>query len=171
MTKTMLAASHFQDPDKKEKFLRRTILISLLDSFCCHTSSLKNTLPFCVLMFVFVCRAMQNAKCKPTVAIYNSLINGYASAKMVAEAERLFHGLQRGSGLCPNTVTFNILIKMYINTQRRSQAEKLYSLMQQAGCKPDAVTFKTLHKAYSTSKNSLDAKKILLDMRKAGVGF
>jgi pentatricopeptide repeat protein len=122
-------------------------------------------------MFVFVCRAMQNAKCKPTVEIYNSLINGYASAKMVAEAERLFHGLQRGSGLCPNTVTFNILIKMYINTQRRSQAEKVYSLMQQAGCKPDAVTYKTLHKAYSTSKNSLDAKKILLDMRKAGVGF
>jgi hypothetical protein len=51
------------------------------------------------------------------------------------------------------------------------QAEKVYSLMQQAGCKPDAVTYKTLHKAYSTSKNSLNAKKILLDMRKAGVGF
>jgi pentatricopeptide repeat protein len=128
MAKTMLAASHFQDPDKKEKLLRRTILISLLDSFCCHISS-KNMLPFCVLMFVFVCRAMQNAKCKPTVEIYNSLINGYASAKMVAEAERLFHGLQRGSGLCPNTVTFNILIKMYINTQRRNQVGTIHMLL------------------------------------------
>jgi pentatricopeptide repeat protein len=72
---------------------------------------------------------MQNAKCKPTVEIYNTLINGYASAKMVAEAERLFHGLQRGSGLCPNTVTFNILIKMYINTQRRSQVGTIHMLL------------------------------------------
>jgi pentatricopeptide repeat protein len=49
------------------------------------------------------------------------------------------------------------------------QAEKLYIVMQQAGCKPDIITFKTLHKAYTKSKNPLDAERILLDMRKAGV--
>jgi pentatricopeptide repeat protein len=65
---------------------------------------------------------MQNENCKPTVEIYNMLINGYASAKMINEAERLFQVLQE-SGRQPDTVTYNTLISMYIRFQRRNQVK------------------------------------------------
>lgn len=48
------------------------------------------------------------------------MINGYASAKMRSQAERIFQALQ-DSGLRPDTVTFNTLISMYIRCRRRKQ--------------------------------------------------
>lgn len=63
---------------------------------------------------------MQNANSKPTVEIYNMMINGYASAKMRSQAEMIFQALQ-DSGLRPDTVTFNTLISMYIRNRRRKQ--------------------------------------------------
>jgi len=48
------------------------------------------------------------------------MINGYASAKMRSQAERLFQTLQ-DSGLRPDSVTFNTLISMYIRCRRRKE--------------------------------------------------
>lgn len=65
---------------------------------------------------------MQNAKCKPTVEIYNMMISGYASAKMRSQAERMFQTMQ-DCGLRPDAVTFNTLISMYIKSRKRKQVD------------------------------------------------
>ncbi|KAG5188140.1 hypothetical protein JKP88DRAFT_267686 [Tribonema minus] len=82
-------------------------------------------------------RELRDLKLVPDVMTYNPLINCYAMAKDPGKAEKVLADMIKSAAVEPNAITFNSVMKAYIEVQRLDDAEDVISRMRATGVQPD----------------------------------
>merc|ERR1719330_401744 len=103
--------------------------------------------------------------------LYTTLIKGFARAGEVDQAMHVYKRMcnDRDKGVCPDLITFSILIRANCDAGRLEEALALLSSMIDLGLRPDDVIFNNLLSG-CVSKNSPEfAKRLYSNMVEGGV--
>ena len=90
----------------------------------------------------------RNKRVRPDIVTYTLLITGWArEMKRMDMAEKVMQDLMNDPDVCPNTKTFNALIRgyLYLRGDRQYRAERMYfwlCKMRDSNLKPDKHTVK-----------------------------
>lgn len=81
-----------------------------------------------------------------TLTRYNMLLNGYASRLPKPDLTRAKKVFQRllAQNLAPDIVTYNILIKAFVNANNMDAANQIFQKMVQSGIEPDTYSTNTI---------------------------
>lgn len=92
------------------------------------------------------CNGEERKKELHALTAYNILLNGYASRQPRPDLTRVKRVFQRllNQGLTPDQVTYNILIKAFVNANNMEAANQIFRKMIHSGTKPDHYTTNTL---------------------------
>lgn len=89
---------------------------------------------------------MENEKDEPTLRRYNVLLNGYASRLPKPDLTKVKKVFQRllAQKVEPDRVTYNILIKSFVNANNMEAANQIFQKMRDSGIQPDTYSTNTL---------------------------
>jgi pentatricopeptide repeat protein len=88
--------------------------------------------------------AMRAQGMEPDSFTYNTVFNAFClHGKNLSIAEKLFHTM-KSVGNCVDAITYNTLLKSYVQAKRLDDAFALVTEMESAGLPPTRVTFGTL---------------------------
>lgn len=86
---------------------------------------------------------MQDFGCKPTVKIYNHVLDALLSENRFQMINPIYNNMKK-DGVEPNVFTYNILLKALCKNKRVDAAHKLLVEMYGKGCSPDEVSYTTM---------------------------
>ncbi|KAM3324081.1 hypothetical protein P3S67_005232 [Capsicum chacoense] len=86
---------------------------------------------------------IQDFGCKPTVRIYNHLLDALLSENRFHMINLIYSNMKK-DGIVPNVYTYNILLKALCKNNRVDGAQKLLVEMSNKGCSPDEVSYTTI---------------------------
>jgi len=111
--------------------------------------------------------AMRAQGMQPDSFTYNAVFNAFCvGGKNLIIAEKLFQTM-KSVGSCIDAITYNTLLKCYVQAKRLDDAFALVAEMESAGLSPTSVTFGTLLDA-CINENCMDrAKKVFCKMQDA----
>ncbi|KAG5188151.1 hypothetical protein JKP88DRAFT_133201, partial [Tribonema minus] len=81
-------------------------------------------------------REMRDRQLEPDVWSYAALITCYAMAKQPDKAEDVLAEMVQSATIKPNAITFNSIMKAYMNDKRLDEAERVIGRMRAAGVEP-----------------------------------
>lgn len=104
---------------------------------------------------------------RPSVVIYNMLINGYVK---IGDFEKALDFYQRmlSDKVKPDVFTFNILISGFCRNGRFNLGLHLFGEMREKGCTPNVVTFNTLIKGFFRESKFNQGVKMVYEMIELG---
>lgn len=97
--------------------------------------------------------------CKPTVKIYNHLLDALLSENRFQIINPLYTNMKK-DGLIPNVFTYNILLKALCKNDRVDAAHKLFVEMSSKGCPPDVVSYTTMVSSLCKAGKIDDAREL-----------
>ncbi|GFY81975.1 hypothetical protein Acr_02g0002150 [Actinidia rufa] len=103
----------------------------------------------------------------PNLYLYNGMISGLCWANRIQDAYDHLELMQR-DGVCPNQVTFTILIDGHIRFGEIDSAILLFNKMNEHGCIPDRIVYNTLIRGLCQAGRLLDALSLSHTMHKRG---
>lgn len=86
---------------------------------------------------------IQEFGCKPTVRIYNFLLDALLSENRFLMINPVYGNIKK-DGLEPNVYTYNILLKALCKNNSLDGARMLLVEMSNKGCEPDKVSYTTI---------------------------
>ncbi|CAN1277343.1 Pentatricopeptide repeat-containing protein At2g36240 [Linum perenne] len=107
---------------------------------------------------------------KPSVAIYNGLINGFVKSGNHAKGLEVYNIMLKDR-VKPDVFTFNILINSYCKNKKFEMALELFREMKEKGCTPNVVSFNTLIRGFFRQGKIDDAVKMAHEMIDLGIEF
>ncbi|KAI7906484.1 uncharacterized protein BX663DRAFT_496648 [Cokeromyces recurvatus] len=113
--------------------------------------------------------ACHKGKQPPTLSSYNSLLNGYASRLPYPDITRIKRAFQRmlKMDISPNLVTYNILIKAFVNSNNMDAAVQIFKDMSnKPGIQPDIWTVNTLLKGWINQKDWEQVENFVKELKK-----
>ncbi|KAI9474285.1 MAG: hypothetical protein EXX96DRAFT_333749 [Benjaminiella poitrasii] len=105
----------------------------------------------------------------PNLAAFNMLFNGYASRLPMPDLTRIKRAFRRmlKLNLNPDLVTYNILIKAFVNSDKMEAAFQLFEDMaEKPGIQPDIWTINTLLKAWIDKQNWTLVERFIVEIKK-----
>ena len=78
------------------------------------------------------------------VVVFNGIIDAYSSLGEYTKADSIYHRMTDESGVSPDQVTFNILIKGSCKSRDFSSALRYFEDMKKLGLKPNRITYNSL---------------------------
>ncbi|CAO3652319.1 unnamed protein product [Mucor hiemalis] len=102
-----------------------------------------------------------------SLSIYNILLNGYASRLPrpdLTRTKRLFHRMLR-QNMAPDVVTYNILIKAFVNANNMDAANQIFRKMIQTGTKPDTYTTNTILNGWIIKKDWSHVESLVQELK------
>ncbi|KAI7888703.1 uncharacterized protein EV154DRAFT_425341 [Mucor mucedo] len=99
---------------------------------------------------------------------YNVLLNGYASRLPKPDLTRVKKVFQRllGQNLSPDIVTYNILIKAFVNANNMEAANQIFQKMIQSGIQPDTYSTNTLLNGWIIRKDWHHVETFVKELKK-----
>ncbi|GAB4825937.1 hypothetical protein Ancab_008805 [Ancistrocladus abbreviatus] len=104
----------------------------------------------------------------PSLHLCNSMIYGVCCLKSMEHAYDLLQLMQR-KGVCPNHVTYTILIDGHIRHGEVDHALRLFRYIIADGCEPDKIMYKTLIRGLCRADRVGDALWLLDTMCRRGI--
>lgn len=104
----------------------------------------------------------------PDLYINNCIISLFCREKMIHDAYNHFQ-LMLNQGVCPNLVTYSILLDGHILLDDIDSAVRLFNKMNVDGCAPDRIAYTTLLKGFVRAGRLLDAMSLVYAMHKRGL--
>ncbi|KAF7836363.1 pentatricopeptide repeat-containing protein [Senna tora] len=95
----------------------------------------------------------------PNIHANNCIILWFCREEMIHEAYNHFH-LMQNEGVCPNKVTYTILLDGHIRLDDIDSAVRLFNEMNVVGCAPDRTAYNTLLKGFIRAGRLLDAMSL-----------
>ncbi|KAF3454277.1 hypothetical protein FNV43_RR04724 [Rhamnella rubrinervis] len=102
----------------------------------------------------------------PNLYLYNTIISGYFLLEMMQDADHL--ELMRREGLCPNQVTYTILMDRHLRSGDIDSGIEIFKKMNADCCLPDRFAYNTLLRGLCKGGRLLDALSLLYTMHKRG---
>lgn len=102
---------------------------------------------------------IQDYGCKPTVKIYNHLLDALLRENRFHMINPIYSNMKR-DGMEPNVYTYNILLKALCKNNRVDGAHKLLVEMSNKGCSPDAVSYTTVVSSMCKLNNVKEAQEL-----------
>ncbi|XP_074279726.1 uncharacterized protein LOC141605004 [Silene latifolia] len=106
--------------------------------------------------------------CKPSIVIYNTLIDGLLKDKLVTEALNLF-SVMKTEGIKPDVFTYNSMIRGMFNLGCKGEAKEMLVEMMESNIELNVATYNMLVDVYCKDKMTDDAEAILPIMIKRGL--
>ncbi|KAF3454004.1 hypothetical protein FNV43_RR04447 [Rhamnella rubrinervis] len=100
----------------------------------------------------------------PNLYLYNTIISGYFMLEMMQDADHL--ELMRREGLCPNQVTYTILMDRHLRSGDIDSGIEIFKKMNADCCLPDRFAYNTLLRGLCKGGRLLDALSLLYTMHK-----
>ncbi|EOY08249.1 Pentatricopeptide (PPR) repeat-containing protein, putative [Theobroma cacao] len=107
---------------------------------------------------------------RPSVVIYNVLINGYLKNGDFDKALGFYERMERDR-VKPDVYTFNTLINGYCRNGKFESGLELFREMKEKGCSPNVVTFNTLIRGFFRERKVDEAVKMAYEMIQLGCDF
>ncbi|KAJ8477188.1 hypothetical protein OPV22_020915 [Ensete ventricosum] len=107
---------------------------------------------------------------RPSTALYNSLINGFARQREHQKAVDLYKSMLKDR-VKPDSFTFNILISCCLRCSDLDSALDWFREMRARGCEPNVVSFNTLIKGFFKQKRFKEGIGVAREMLDLGCGF
>ncbi|XP_042418155.1 pentatricopeptide repeat-containing protein At2g36240-like [Zingiber officinale] len=107
---------------------------------------------------------------RPGVALYNTLINGFARRREYQKAKSLYDRMVKDR-VKPDTFTFNILISSCLRCSDLNSALDWFREMRARGCEPNVVSFNTLIRGFFKEKKFKEGIGVAREMLELGYGF
>lgn len=102
-----------------------------------------------------------------SLSTYNILLNGYASRLPrpdLTRTKKLFHRMLK-QNMAPDLVTYNILIKAFVNANNMDAANQIFRKMIQTGTKPDTYTTNTILNGWIIKKDWSHVEKFVQELK------
>ncbi|KAJ1688683.1 hypothetical protein LUZ63_012838 [Rhynchospora breviuscula] len=107
---------------------------------------------------------MKDAQIPATRVTYNVLLKGYCKKFQLDRAKNLMCEMEARIGVCPNAVTYNILINGCLHIDDTAGALAYYNEMRDKGIAPTKVSYTTLMKAFAFSGQPKLAHQVFDEM-------
>ncbi|KAJ4772169.1 hypothetical protein LUZ62_056426 [Rhynchospora pubera] len=107
---------------------------------------------------------MEDAQIPVTRVTYNVLLKGYCQKFQFDRAKNLMCEMESRIGVCPNAVTYNILINGCLRIDDTAGALAYYNEMRDKGIAPTKVSYTTLMKAFAFSGQPKLAHQVFDEM-------
>ncbi|KAI9320851.1 hypothetical protein BX666DRAFT_2024460 [Dichotomocladium elegans] len=103
---------------------------------------------------------------RPPLSSYNHLLDTYASRQPLPHAGKVTKVFQRivNEGYEPDTATYNILIKAFVNLSNLQAAHSIFQTMIKAGQKPDKWTVNTLIQGWVDEHDLAGVKRFMQEL-------
>lgn len=107
----------------------------------------------------------------PPLSSFNMLLNNYASRQPFPHAGRINKTFRRimDHGYEPDTTTYNILIKAFVNLCNMPAAYSIFQRMIDSGQKPDSWTINTLIQGWIDDHDMAGVKQFMLTLASHGL--
>ncbi|KAK9706574.1 hypothetical protein RND81_07G136100 [Saponaria officinalis] len=112
---------------------------------------------------------MPELKCVRTVKSFNALLGACVSSKKFDKIEGFFRELPGESGIKPDVVSYNTVIKGFCEMGSLDLARSMLDEMEKDGICPDLITFNTLFDGFYKKGRFLDGEKFWDLMKKYNV--
>lgn len=102
-----------------------------------------------------------------SLSTYNILLNGYASRLPrpdLTRTKKLFHRMLK-QNMAPDVVTYNILIKAFVNANNMDAANQIFRKMIQTGTKPDTYTTNTILNGWIIKKDWSHVERFVQELK------
>ncbi|KAJ3684043.1 hypothetical protein LUZ61_013207 [Rhynchospora tenuis] len=107
---------------------------------------------------------MKDAQIPATRVTYNVLLKGYCKKFQLDKAKDLMYEMEATHCVCPNEVTYNILINGCLHIDDTAGALAYYNEMRDKGIAPTKVSYTTLMKAFAFSGQPKLAHQVFDEM-------
>ncbi|CDP08987.1 unnamed protein product [Coffea canephora] len=137
---------------------KETLFIALFQVYCKAKLSCK-----AIELF----RNMTSFNCVRTLQSFNAILNALVDDDCLSDANEIF-GESANMGLRLNSVSFNIMMKMWLQKGEWDRAREVFDEMLEREVKPSVVTYNSLI-GFLCKRGELDkAKDLVKDMMKKG---
>ncbi|PPS06297.1 hypothetical protein GOBAR_AA14352 [Gossypium barbadense] len=107
---------------------------------------------------------------RPSVVIYNVMINGYLKSGDFDNALRFYERMEKDR-VKPDVCTFNTLISGYCRNGKFESGLKLFKEMKEKSCRPNVVSFNTLIQGFFRERKVKEAIEMANEMTQSGCQF
>ncbi|KAI7881327.1 hypothetical protein K492DRAFT_194445 [Lichtheimia hyalospora FSU 10163] len=109
----------------------------------------------------------------PPLSSFNMLLNNYASRQPLPHAGRINRTFRdiMDHGYEPDTTTYNILIKAFVNLSNMPAAYSIFQRMIDSGQKPDSWTINTLIQGWVDEHDMAGVKQFMLTLAAHGLSM
>ncbi len=146
-------AKYYNNHDKNQKSLDAILINVLIDSCIC----LRDERNLTKIFFNSVEKKYKNIS--PDIITYNTFIKGCAQLGLFSEAQKAFEILlTKETEICPNDVSFNTMIDVYVRSEKVNLVWGLLELMKKYGINPDNFTYSTIIKGINKKSNFNNSK-------------
>lgn len=113
----------------------------------------------------------QHHASNPPLSSFNMLLNNYASRQPLPHAGRINKTFRQimDHGYEPDTTTYNILIKAFVNLSNMPAAYSIFERMIESGQKPDSWTINTLIQGWVDEHDMMGVKQFMLTLGAHGL--
>lgn len=139
-----------------------SVTYNILISSCCRMSKYDEAIHFF--------KEMVDLKIPLSEEIYSSMICAYSKQGQLVKAETLFNSL-KGSGCCPDLVTYTAMINAYSTTETWEKACSLYHEMETNNIQLDSIACSALMKAYNKGNQASNVLTLAEIMKEKGIPF
>lgn len=112
---------------------------------------------------------MPKLKSERTVMSVNAVLAACVNSKKFGKVEGFFRDLPVKVGVEPDIVSYNTVIKAFVEMGQLEKAVSMLEEMEKKGCEPDQFTFNTLLHGLFGREKFADGEKIWDKMLKSGV--
>ncbi|KAK4259864.1 hypothetical protein QN277_006153 [Acacia crassicarpa] len=113
-------------------------------------------------------KGFRGAAITDNLYLNNCIISWLCREEMINDAYSHLQLMQK-EGVCPNHVTYTILLSGHIHLDDVDSAVRLFNKMNVDGCVPDRIAYDTLLIGFIRAGRLLDAMSLLYSMRKRGL--
>ncbi|KAJ4703302.1 Pentatricopeptide repeat [Melia azedarach] len=97
---------------------------------------------------------------KQTVLSFNALLGACVNSKKFDEIDELFKNLPDKLGIEPDLVSYNTMVKAFVEMGSLDSANMLLDEIEKKGLEPDLISFNTLFNGFYLNGRFADAEKI-----------